>query len=128
MHARPRKLEGKERYAYEKEVEIRREEVLKMGVNAFHAAFKAANDRPHYWDKYLGTADIQGIIRKDGSIQPYEGDKNFRSLKNALIEINDSDETTNTIGLRLSKVIIDNVVLELDDSEMDFICSSENIK
>lgn len=127
MQPRPRKLQGKERYAYEKEVEIRREEVLKMGVNAFHEAFKAANDRPHYWDDYLATADIKGIIRKDGSIDQYDGEKNFHSLKEALIEINDFDEATNSIGLRLSQVIINNEILELDDSEMDFICVRRSI-
>jgi len=119
MQANKRK---KELYALEKARWTRTNEVLKMGVDAFHALKKSSNDHPHYWDEYLATADIKGIIRKDGSIDPYHGEKNFHSLKEALIEINDFDEATNSVGLRLSQVIIDRDILELDDSEMDFIC------
>lgn len=123
MQPRKRGLQGKERYAYEKAIEIRRDEVLKIGINAFHKAFKAANYQKHYWDDYLATSEIKGIIRKDGSLEPYHGEKNFKSLKNALIEINDFHEATNTVGLTLGQVIINDEVLELDDSEMDFVCA-----
>lgn len=122
MQPRSRSLQGKERYAHEEYVAKRRDDVLKMGLEAFHGIKKASDDQPHYWDDYLATAEIKGIIRKDGSIYKYDGEKNFHSLKQALIEINDFDEATNSIGLRLSRVIIDNDILELDDSEMDFIC------